>query len=245
MPRRFALALALLLSFAVGGQAQTADEIVAKQIAAVGGVDKIKAIQSLRMTGTMTVAPGIVAPAVFEQKRPNKVRVDLDIQGSQNSQGYDGQTAWLFLPVQGMKAAEPAPADMAKDMADDSDIDGPLVDYKAKGNTVELMGKEPVQGTDAYKLKLTAKGGDVRYLYVDAERFLLLKVDARRDVNGTERETSTTYGNYKPVAGVMMAHSVETTIEGLPVSQKVSFEKVEVNVPIEDTRFKMPAAAKQ
>ena len=242
MLRRFALALGFLLSVAAVAGAQTADEIVSKTIAAQGGADKMKAIQSMRMTGTMTLGPGLVVPVVIEAKRPKKVRVDLDIQGTQNSQGYDGQTAWLFIPAQGMKAPETAPADMQKDLDEQADMDGPLVDYQSKGNKIELVGKEAVQGTDAFKLKVTTKDGAVRYMYIDAEHFLPLKSESKRVVNGAERNTSTMVGDYKPVEGVLMPHSIETTVEGSDLTQKVTLEKIEVNIPLDDARFKMPAA---
>jgi outer membrane lipoprotein-sorting protein len=242
MLRRLAPAAALLIAFAATGRAQTADEIVAKTIAAQGGADKIKAIQSMKMTGTMSLPNVGDVPVTIQAKRPKKVRVDLEIQGTQNSQGYDGETGWLFLPIQGMKAAQPAPSDMMKDLDEQADMDGPIVDYKAKGNTIELIGKEAVQGTDAYKLKVTTKAGDVRYVYVDAEHFLPLKSESKRTINGAERSTSTMLGDYKQVAGVMMPHSIESSIEGVPVTQKVSIQKIEVNVPIDDASFKMPVA---
>jgi len=242
MFRRLALAAAFLVSLVAIGHAQTADDIIAKTIAAQGGADKIKAIQSMKMTGTMSL-PGLGdVPVTIAAKRPKKVRVDLEIQGTQNSQGYDGETGWLFLPAQGMKAAQPAPSDMLKDLDEQADMDGPLVDYKAKGNTVELAGKEPVQGTDAYKLKVTTKAGDVRYIFIDAATSLPLEQESKRMINGAERSTTTMLGDYKAVAGVMMPHSIETSIEGVPVTQKVTIQKIEVNVPVDDALFKMPVA---
>jgi len=256
MLRRLALAAALLVSFAALGRAQEfkslgppqgqatgpADDIIAKTLAAQGGVDKIKAIQSMKMTGTMSLAGIGDVPLVIQAKRPKKVRIDLDIQGTQNSQGYDGQAGWLFLPLQGMKAAQAAPPDMMKDLDEQADMDGPLVDYKAKGNTVELAGKDPVQGTSAYKLQVTTKAGDVRYIYIDAETLLPLKQESKRMINGTERATTTTLSDYKAVAGVMMPHSIETSIEGVPITQKVTIQTIETNVPIDDALFKMPVA---
>ncbi len=242
MFRRVVFAAGLLVSWAAIASAQTADEVVAKTIAAQGGADKIKAVQTMRMTGTMSLGPGMEVPIVIEAKRPKKVRVDLDVQGTQNTQAYDGQTGWVFLPVQNMKTPEPAPADMMKDLDEQADMDGPLVDYKDKGNQVELMGKEAVQGTDTYKLKVTTKAGEVRYVYIDTEHFLPLKAESKRMVNGAERATSTLMGDYKAEGGVMMPHSIESTVEGAPATQKVTITKIDINVPIDDARFKMPAA---
>ncbi len=250
MLRRLALAAAFIVLFVPVSRAQEfkspqappVDDIVDKTIAAQGGLEKIKAIQSMRMTGTMSL-PGVGdVPVTILAKRPKKVRVDIEIQGTQNSQGYDGEVGWLFLPIQGMKAAQPAPPEIMKDLDEQADMDGPLVDYKAKGNTIVLAGKEAVQGADAYKLQVTTKAGDVRFVYIDAEHFLPLKSESKRIVNGTERMTTTVLGDYKQVAGVMMPYSIESIIEGVPISQKVTFKTIEVNVPVEDSLFKMPVA---
>ncbi len=242
MLRRFALSVALLVSFAAIGAAQSVEDIVAKTIAAQGGADKIKAIQTMRMSGTMTLGPTMEAPVTIEAKRPRKLRVDFDIQGTTNSQGYDGETGWSFYPVQGMKVAQAATPEELKNLDEQADMDGPLVDYKAKGNTIELAGKEAVQGADAYKLKITLKAGEVRYVYIDAQTFLPVKSEAKRMIGGAERLSSTVVSDYKPVAGVMTPHSIETTVEGVPLSQKVVIQKIEVNIPIDDSRFKMPVA---
>lgn len=242
MFRRLALAAGLLASLAGIAGAQTADEIVAKTIAAQGGADKIKAVQTMRMTGTMTAGPGIEAPLVIEVKRPNKLRADFDVQGVENTQAYDGQSAWISLPAQGMKIPMPAPADLTKLMEEQADMDGPLVDYQAKGNKVELMGKEPVQGTDTFKLKITTKAGDVRYVYVDTEHFLPLKSESVRTLNGAEHTMWTVVGDYKAVSGVVMPYSIESGMDGAGGSQKVTLSKIEVNIPIDDARFKMPVA---
>ena len=104
------------------------------------------------------------------------------------------------------------------------------------------MGKEPVQGADAWKLKLTLKDGDVRYLYVDAQRYLPIKVQATRDINGAPVNTETATGDYRDEAGLMVAHTLETTtqLQGMTITQKLVIQKVEINVPIEDVRFTMP-----
>jgi outer membrane lipoprotein-sorting protein len=121
-----------------------------------------------------------------------------------------------------------------------ADIDGPLIDYKAKGNTVELLGKEKVEGADAYKLKVTLKNGVVRTMYVDAEHFLEIKEESRRTIRGSEMEMDTIVGDYKEVDGLMLPHSVDAGAKGSPQRQKLVIEKIEINVPIDDARFKMP-----
>ena len=248
MFRRFALALALLLSFAAIGAAQTVDDIVAKTIAAQG-LEKMKSIQTRRLTGTMSIippgSPGIDGTIVIENKRPMKTRATLTIQGTDNVQAYDGETAWSQMPVQGKPNAEPATADDLKDLRQQADMDGELMDYKAKGHKVELLGKESVQGTDAWKLRVTLKDGDVQYQYIEAEHFLPIKMEATRTINGAQIKTETLIGDYKDENGMMMPHSLETNVPlqpGMTVTQKVVVQKVEFNVPIDDARFKMPAA---
>jgi hypothetical protein len=243
MFRRLALVVGVLVGFAALAGAQTADEIVAKTVAAQG-LDKLKPVQSMRVTGTMSITPpggtAIEGAIIIEVKRPAKTRMTLTIMGMENAQGYDGQTGWSLMPIQGKAAAEPATPDELKDLIEQADMDGTLVDYKAKGHKVELVGKDSVQGTDAYKLKVTLKNGDVQFQYIDAEHFLPLKMESSRVVNGTEMNTETFVGDYKSVNGVLMPHSVEAHVMG--AIQKVVVQKVELDVPLDDARFKMPAA---
>jgi outer membrane lipoprotein-sorting protein len=230
----------LALCIAVPAAAQTADEIVAKTIAAKGGVEKLKGIKSARMTGKMTLGPGIEAPIALEIKRPNMMRLDVTVQGIVGSQAYDGAKGWSLMPFAGSKVAMEMSAEELKMAEEQADIDGPLVDYKAKGHTIELLGKDKVEGADVYKLKVTLKNGTVRTLFIDAEHFLEIREEARRTIRGTEMDMETIYGDYKSVDGMMMAHSIDAGVKGMPQRQKITVEKIELNVPIDDARFKMP-----
>jgi hypothetical protein len=220
--------------------ALTVDEIVAKNIQARGGVDKLKAVKTMRMTGHMTIGPGTEAPMMIEVKRPDKLRLDVTAQGMTLSQAYDGKSGWQINPFAGNKNAEPMSADELKEAAEQADMDGPLVDWKAKGHKVELVGKDKVEGTDVYKLKVTLKDGNVHYLYLDADSFLDIKNEAKRNVRGTEIETEQTIGDYKGVGGMMVPHSFEGGAKGRPEKQKITVEKIEVDIPIDDARFAMP-----
>jgi len=137
---------------------------------------------------------------------------------------------------------EVLPADQAKVMADQADLDGPLVDYKAKGHQVELLGKEKVEGSDAYKLKVTKKDGSIEYDFLDAESYLPVRVEGKRTVRGTEIEGEGTIGDYKDVGGFLWPHSIQNGAKGRPEKQTITIEKIEVNPTIDDARFKMPAA---
>lgn len=238
--RKGLVGLAMALALAAPAAAQTVDEIIAKHVEAMGGLDKLKSIKTVRMTGKMTVGPGIEAPVVMELKRPNSMRMDFTIQGMVGSQAYDGQVGWTFMPFQGSKVAQQMAEDELKMAQEQADIDGPLIDYKAKGNTVELLGKDKVEGADAFKLKVTLKNGVVRTIYIDAEHFLQVKDESKRTIRGTEIDGETILGDYKEVDGMMFPHSVDSGQKGSPQRQKLVVEKIELNVPIDDARFKMP-----
>jgi outer membrane lipoprotein-sorting protein len=239
------LLLVIATSFALASlaSAQTAEDIVAKHVAAQGGMEKIKALKSVRMTGTVTVGPGIEAPIMLEMKRPKSTRMEFTLQGLTGIQAYDGTTAWAVMPFQGKKDPEALPAEQAKIMDEQADFDGQLVDYKEKGNTVELVGKEQVEGTDAYKLKVTAKDGTVQYHFLDAEYFLEIRTETSRTIRGTPMDFESSIGDYKEVGGLMFPHSVESGPKGSPQKQKLTISKIELNPDIDDARFKMPTVA--
>jgi hypothetical protein len=247
MIRRLSLitaAAALAVAAAAQTPTLTVDQIVAKNIQARGSMDKLKAAKTMRVSGKMTIGPGIEAPLVMESKRPNSVRLDIVIQGLTISQAYDGTTGWTIMPLQGNKDPEAMGGDELKAFAESADFDGPLVDYQQKGHKVELLGKEPVEGSDAYKLKVTLKSGEIRYVYLDPDSFLEIKSEGKRLVRGSEIETENVMGDYKEVEGMMIPFSIEQGAKGSPQRQKITIEKVEVNVPIDDARFKMPEVKK-
>ncbi len=240
MFRKILAGLALAALVAVPASAQTLDEVLAKNFKAKGGLDKLKAVKTIRITGKMTIGPGIEAPLVMEQKRPNMVRMDITVQGLTIVTAYDGKVGWQLNPMQGRKAPEPVPEDGLKQMEEQADMDGPLMDYKAKGNTVELLGKEKVEGSDAYKIKVTLKSGDLRYIDLDADSFLEVRIESKTKIRGTDVEGESTIGDYKEVSGLMVPFAMESGQKGSPQKMKMVFDKVEVNVPIDDARFKMP-----
>jgi outer membrane lipoprotein-sorting protein len=245
MVRRFLLILCCLTMLTLTATAQTADEVINKHIQARGGMEKLKAVKTIRYTGKMIVGQGLEAPSVMEQKRPNSMRLEFTIQGLTGIQAYDGKTGWMVMPFGGKKDPELMGEDQLKSVIEEADFDGPLVDYKEKGNKVELLGKEPVEGTDAYKLKVTLKNGDVDYLYLDTDSYLQLKQESKRTIRGTERDSETTLGDYKEVEGLMIPFSFEAGVKGVPQKQKIVIEKVEINPALDDARFKMPEVKKE
>ena len=228
--------------------ALTVDQIVEKHTQALGGLDKLKAIQSVTETGKAVVTAGpnqIEAPIVMKIKRPSSMRMEMSVQGKSFITGFDGTTSWTINPFMGSPDPQKSNDEETQQAKDDADfIEGPLVDYKAKGNTVELIGKEDVEGTAAYKLKVTKKGGSIEYQYLDAQTFLAIRSSGKRKQMGQEMEFESTPSNYKPVNGVMMPYSLSQKVNGSPMMD-LTVEKIEANTPIEDTIFQMPEKPKE
>jgi outer membrane lipoprotein-sorting protein len=223
--------------------AQSVDEIIAKNVQARGGADKLKSVQTIKSTATMSMGPGMEAPGVLIQKRPALARLEFTVQGLTAVQAFDGKNAWQIMPFMGKKDPELMSADESKETEEMADLDGPLMDYKSKGHQVELQGKEKVEGTDAYKLKVTLKNGDVQTIYIDSDSFLEIKEVTKRTVRGTEQEIESAIGDYKAVSGIMFPFAVESGIKGTDQKQKLTITNVELNVPADDSIFKMPATA--
>lgn len=243
MLRKVSLVTVVAVLFAPALLAQTVDELIAKNVQARGGMDKIKSVQTLRSTGTMTMGPGMEAPGLMIQKRPDMARLEFTVQGLTAIQAYDGKDAWQIMPFMGKKDPEPMSADDKKDLEENADIDGPLVDYKSKGNKVELLGKDKLEGSDVYKLKVTLKNGDVITVYLDADSFLEIKEEVKRNIRGSEQDVETVMGDYKEVNGVMFPFAMESGIKGSQQKQKITMSKIEINAPVDDSIFKMPPPA--
>jgi hypothetical protein len=229
-----------LACLAASAGAQTADELVTKNLQAKGGLDKIKAIKTLRMKGRLNQG-GFTAVVGQELKRPAMLRTTFTVQGMTAIQAYDGQAGWQISPFQGRKDPELLGEDDLRDLVEDADMDGPLVDYKEKGHTVEYLGHDTVDGDDVYRLKCTLKNGDIVYYYLDPDSSLEIRTERQQFIRGAVRERQSDLGSYKPVAGVMFPYSIESGPKNNPsVRSKVTIESIEANVPIDDTAFKMP-----
>jgi hypothetical protein len=240
--------LVLLLAvfcFNLSALSQTAEELVNKNIEAKGGMDKIKAVTTRRMAGKV-IGGGIVAMAGQENMRPNLVRETFSLQGMTAVQAYDGSTGWQIQPFGGRKDPELMGEDDMRDLLIDSDFDGPLVDYKAKGNVIEYLGHDVVDGDDALRLKVTLKNGDILYYYLDPDTYLEIRRETQEFIRGSVRESTSDFGSYKPIAGVMYPFSIASGPKNDPTSwQTVTIEKIEVNVPIDTSEFALPASLKK
>jgi len=245
MIRKLALALCATALLGVPLFAQTADELIAKNIKAHGGLDKMKALKTVRMTGKMKIGP-IEAPFTLSKSRPEAVRMEFSVQGMTITQAYDGKTGWAVMPMMGKKDPEKMSEDQVKDIIEEADFDGPLVDYKAKGNKVEYLGKADVQGTPTYKMKVTLKNGNEKTVYLDADSYLEIKEESTRKIQGQDAETETNIGNYKEVEGMLFATQVESKIKGKEEmgSQVFTVDKVEINPTIDTAIYAMPEVKK-
>jgi hypothetical protein len=222
--------------------AQTAEELVAKNLEAHGGVDKIKGIKSYRFTGKFQ--QGSFSAQVSQlAKAPDSIREMFTIQGMTQIQAYDGGVGWQISPFQGRRDPEMLGEDDLRDLSEDADFYGPLVDYKEKGNTVEYLGHDTVDGDDVYRLKITLKNGDIVYYYLDPDTYIEIRTERQQFIRGAVRESQTDLGSFKQVDGVYYPFSISSGPKGRP-DQKgtVTIEKMEANVTVPDTEFKMPSA---
>lgn len=238
--RKIAFIVSILVFSAAGAMGQTADDIIAKYVKTVGGMDKIQAVKALRRTGKVIVGGGFEIPIVEENKRPNFVRQDITIQGLVGTNAYDGKAGWKIEPWQGKKDPEALSEAEMKAIIDDADFDGPLVNYKQKGNKVEYVGMDEVEGTDVYKLRVTMANGEIRYFYMDTDYYVPIKIETKRIVRGAEIEFEAVLGDYKEVAGWYLPYSLEVGTKGSQFKQKIAYEKIEANVTVDDSRFSMP-----
>ncbi len=243
-----AAAVAVALLYVTPVAAQTVDELIAKNLQARGGEAKLRAATTMRMSGKVTVQ-GMELPMTVTAKRPNMMRQEMQIQDKKVVTAFDGTKAWQINPMLGADAPQEVQGPQGEITREQSEFDGPLMDYKTKGTTVELVkGDSPdgteklADGTKVYKLKLTRKSGRVQYLYLDAESGIEVRTTNQIEQGGQTLTIDTEMADYRPEGGLMVPHSIRNIMNGQPFLQ-MTVEKVEFNVPIDDTFFKMPAPA--
>ncbi|HEY4971518.1 MAG TPA: hypothetical protein VII35_16590 [Steroidobacteraceae bacterium] len=255
------------------------DQIVAKHVAARGGLNAWHAVQTMTWTGTLDAGTGdstsrsaqfaqeamapktrkqiaaraadkvvqqkqVQLPFVLDMKRPTLSRVEIQFAGKTAVQVYDGKNGWKIRPYLNRNDVEPFTAEELKQSAGKWDMDGPLLDYAAKGTKVELDTIEAVEGRDAYRLKMTAKDGTVQHIWIDAQSFLDVKVEGTpRRMDGKMRTVWIYQRDFRAEKGVQVPHVLETAVEGYPDSHKMVVEKVAVNPALSDTLFVKPSGA--
>jgi outer membrane lipoprotein-sorting protein len=237
------LSITLLLFFPPAAAAQTADEIVKKALEARGGVAKLKAVQSERITGHITFLHGEEGVFVVELKRPLKMHVEISVEGQKIIRVYDGNSSgWMINPFLETRDVQLMSSDDLNNISDESDFDGPLVDYEAKGNQIELAGKESLDDKPVYRLKLTNKNGEVRFYFLDASSFLLVKWEGTRKTGEQEVPWESYFSNFQQVHGLRFPFRIDQGSPGTDIKQTLTAEKIEIDPQIDDSRFAKPVA---
>jgi outer membrane lipoprotein-sorting protein len=239
------LCIALLFLLPSAASAQTAPQILAKVFAARGGLAKIRSINSERVSGQISFGE-VTGPFVVELKRPLKMHMQLTIQNQTMVRVYDGKSqGWANNPFAGKMNPDTMNEDELKSITEESDFDGPLVDYKSKGNQIELVGKDKVGDKDAWRLKLTTKNGDVRAYLFDASSFLLLKWEGKRKYEGQEIPVESYFSDYREVGGLKFAFGIDSGSSAAQITQKIRIEKIDLNPALDDAEFTKPPTPPQ
>lgn len=244
---KIALACASVLALSAASlSAQTVDEIVAKINEAGGGEKAQRAVKSQEMQAELIMQGGAVKiPLKVIQLRPALMYSEASFQGATFKDGYDGKSGWQINPFAGQTDPAPKNEEELKEAEEQADMDGPFIDSKTKGYKIELMGKEDLDGEQAYKLKVTNKHNDVKYYFVGADNYLPIKVTTKKkNKEGGEYETETFLSDYKKLPnGLVMAHTSESKIKGQTfqtmVTKSVTFDKT-----YDVSMFAMPPAKK-
>ena len=219
----------------------TVDEIVERYVAARGGIEKLRALKSLRQEGRVHAGPGRDGVVMREIKRPGKIRFEFTVQGVTSVFASDGERGWKVSPLEGETGTKPLPAEALIDAREQADIDGPLVDWKSKGSRIEIVGREAVGGQDAWKVQVTLKSGGILNAWLDVKSANLVKTEATRKIRGHSVHIETTFGDYRKTAGILFPGLVEVRALGRPQVLKIVVDKVEVNPALSDARFTPPA----
>ncbi|MBN8678185.1 MAG: hypothetical protein J0M29_08165 [Chitinophagales bacterium] len=233
----FAAFLLFLSGFA---QAQTAEEIVNKHIAAIGGA-KWANVEAVKSEAKITAdgAPGMSIGMTMVAVRNKSLRMDVSVMGMTQTTVLNGETGWANNPFMGKMEPEPITPDQAKSMADMTDVDGTLVGYKEKGYTIEYMGTEDVDGTEAHKIKINKGGKRVEYSFIDPTTFYEIKNIRVEEVDGKEVESATTYSNFKTQDGLVFPFTMQQN-DPMMGGSTITVTTVTINPLVDPKSFVMP-----
>jgi hypothetical protein len=230
---KFLSILLLSIVTATSIQAQTVDEVIAKYITAMGGKDKLLALTSTVMQASLSVQ-GQDIPVTISQVHNKGQRAQFTIMGMENYTIMTPTEGWMYFPIQGQTKPEAMPAAAVKEGVDLLDIQSPLLNYKEKGHQLELLGKEDVEGTECFKLKLKMKGGAEQTIFIDPVNYYILKTISKSKATGQEVEQTQTFSNYKKLdSGYVFPFAFTGNAPG-----EIVVSKIEVNVPVDEKLFK-------
>jgi outer membrane lipoprotein-sorting protein len=245
MRERFRTGVAAVLMALVGAtalaQTPTVDEIVAKAMTARGGLDKLRAVNTMKMTGKVTMQ-GRELPITVIAKRPNLMRQEMTIDGSRVVSAFDGTKVWVVNPMLGINQPREMSGPMADEMRDQPIFGGPLVGYKERGETLELVGPSTVGGVKTWRLKLSRASGRPMFIDVDAATGLELQWSRSVDQGGMAVDVDSVLSDYQPTErGIIVPRTMRTMVGGHQQGV-LKVESVEFDVPLDDTEFQMPKA---
>jgi outer membrane lipoprotein-sorting protein len=233
MSLRLSCLLALAASGSLHAATFTADQLIAKNLEARGGADKLRAITTQHVVGIQHLGGGLEAKTESWAIAPGHWRDEFSLQGLTAVEAWDGTQAWAINPFEGRRDPQKLSPDDAKDMIEAADIAGPLLDYKAKGSKVEYLGTEDIDGTDAHKLRVTFKNGDSWVVYLDPDQFLEIRIVTHHMIRGQERVTTTDVGEYEKVDGLYFPFEIGHG----------QIETMTLNPSIDAGKFTFPVAA--
>jgi len=218
--------------------AQSVEEILKEHFSAIGQDNMLK-LNTQRLSGKM-VQSGLEIPFIQMGKRPAKVRVEGTFQDLTFIQTFNGKEGWSINPFAGVTDPQQMTDDDLKGMRYQADMDGMLWNWKEKGYTVTFEGKEDMEGTSCFKLKLETKEGDTFTYYIDSDSYILLRTNTKMKIMGNETESDTYFSNYSMVEGIAVPGKIDTKMKGQLMGTLV-IEKVEMNIELDDALFEKPA----
>lgn len=223
--------MVMALVFAQFAQAQTVDDVINKHIAALGGKENLSKLQNVITEGSLSVQ-GVEIGVTLTLVNNKLARQDISVNGMTGFDMLTDKEGWTYMPFNGMQKPEPKTADDVKEGLSDLDIAGPLVDYAAKGNKVELLGKEDVDGTECFKLKVTLASGKDETYFIDPATNMIIRTKKMQKANGQETEVQSDFSDYRDVEGVKMPYSI-----GLPFGTLL-ITSIKVNQTIPESAYK-------
>ena len=226
-----------LLSILFSVQAQNLDKILENHFDAVGQ-EKLLKLKTLSFSGKI-VQGGMELPFNMYMSRPMKFRMDITVQGQKIISAFDGEKGWYINPMMGTTDPQDMDPEQIKDMRKQADLDGELYNYEKKGSKLELIGTEDFEGTDVYKLKLTDKEGDITYMFIDSETYVIIKTTSKRMIQGTEIESESLLSNYQMIDGLAFPFSISTGANGQTMME-IEMEKVEFDNKMDNSFFAKP-----
>jgi len=229
-----------VLSFAVvSAHAQSADEVIQKFSDNMGGLEAFNKISSAKFTGTYS-AQGSDFPLTLQIINGKAMRTDVEVMGQSVINVYNNGKGWRINPFAGVPSATEVTGSDLSDFKAQASLSSQLMDYKARGHQVELQGEETVEGIKTFKIKLTGKeDGKVTTYFISTPDYTLIKSVTSRPIQGQDMDVESFYSNLKEFGGVKFFMTRESKIEG-QTFQTVTYEKVELNVTIDEKIFAMP-----